>query len=205
MANSNYTAERIRRYWGRDATVVHPPVAVERFLENERRPGPSYVVLGRVVPYKRVDLAVAACARLGRPVTVVGEGRGLAPARAAGGPGATFLGRVSDEQVASILSEARAVICCADEDFGIVPVEAQAAGVPVIAYGVGGHRDSIVDGRHGVFFGEQTVESLVDAIERFEGLAFDVDVLRANAKRFSTQRFHSEVARVIGAVADPHG
>jgi nucleoside-diphosphate-sugar epimerase/glycosyltransferase involved in cell wall biosynthesis len=201
MANSTYTAERIRRYWGRSATVVHPPVAVERFLELEPRPGPSYVVLGRVVPYKRVDLAVAACARLGRPVTVVGEGRGLKQARAAAGPGAIFLGRVSDEEVASILSQARAVICCADEDFGIVPVEAQAAGVPVIAYGVGGHRDSVVDGLNGVLFGEQTVACLAAAIERFEGLTFDVEILRANAKRFSTQRFHGEVARVIGALA----
>jgi nucleoside-diphosphate-sugar epimerase/glycosyltransferase involved in cell wall biosynthesis len=204
MANSNYTAERIRRYWGRSATVVHPPVAVERFLTLERRAGAAYVVLGRVVPYKRVDLAVAACARLGRPVTVVGEGRGLKQARAAAGRGAQFLGRVSDEEVASILSQARAVICCADEDFGIVPVEAQAAGVPVIAYGVGGHRDSVVDGRNGVLFGEQTGDSLAAAIERVEGLAFDVDVLRANAKRFSTQRFHREVADVIGAVANGH-
>ncbi|MDP9227054.1 MAG: NAD-dependent epimerase/dehydratase family protein [Actinomycetota bacterium] len=204
MANSSYTAERIRRYWDRSATVVHPPVVVERFLEQERRAGPSYVVLGRVVPYKRVDLAVAACARLGRPVTVVGEGRGLAQARAAAGRGARFLGRVSDGEVESILSEARAVICCADEDFGIVPVEAQAAGVPVIAYGVGGHRDSVEDGRHGVLFAEQTVEAVTAAIERFEGLAFDSEVLRANAARFSTPRFHREVVSVLAPLAADH-
>jgi nucleoside-diphosphate-sugar epimerase/glycosyltransferase involved in cell wall biosynthesis len=204
MANSNYTAERIRKYWGRTATVVHPPVAVERFSELERRTGPSYLVLGRIVPYKRVDLAVAACARLGRPVTVVGEGRGLRQARAAAGRGATFLGRVSDAELGSILSEAKAVICCADEDFGIVPVEAQAAGVPVIAYGVGGHLDSVDDGRHGVLFPEQTLESLVETIERFERMSFDVDVLRANARRFSTQRFHSQVIDVLSAVAAAH-
>jgi GlcNAc-P-P-Und epimerase len=201
MANSSYTAERIRRYWDRSATVVHPPVAVERFLEEERRPGPSYVVLGRVVPYKRVDLAVAACARLGRPVTVVGEGRGLEQARMAADGRARFVGRISDVEVASILSEARAVICCADEDFGIVPVEAQAAGVPVIAYGVGGHRDSVEDGRHGVLFGEQTVESVSEAIERFEGLSFDPELLRANAARFSTPRFHREVVAVLARFA----
>jgi glycosyltransferase involved in cell wall biosynthesis len=205
MANSTYTADRIRRYWGRDATVVHPPVAIERFLDLERRPGDSYVVLGRVVPYKRVDLAVAACARLGRPVKVVGEGRGLAEARAAGGGNATFLGRLSDAEVAAIFAEAKAVICCADEDFGIVPVEAQAAGVPVIAYGVGGHRDSVVDGQHGVFFGEQTVESLVDAIERFEQMSFDVDVLRSNSKRFSIDRFYHEVACVLTTVTATDG
>jgi glycosyltransferase involved in cell wall biosynthesis len=203
MANSTYTAERIRRYWGRAAKVVHPPVQVERFLDVERRSGDGYVVLGRVVPYKRVDLAVAACARLGRPVTVVGEGRDLPRARAAAGPNATFLGRVPDEALPSILSTARAVICCADEDFGIVPVEAQAAGVPVIAYGVGGHRDSIEDGAHGVLFSDQTVEGVVSAIERFEDLTFVEEVLRANASRFSKHRFWGQVAGVLNDVAEP--
>jgi len=197
MANSTYTADRVRRYWGRRATVVHPPVAVERFLDLPRRPGDRYVVLGRIVPYKRADLAVAACARLGRPVTIVGDGRALEQARAVAGPGATFLGRVSDEEIAAILSEAKAVICCADEDFGIVPVEAQAAGVPVIAYGIGGHRDSVEDGRHGVLFYEQTIEAVAEAIERFEQMEFDPEVLRENAQRFSTDRFHEEVAGVV--------
>jgi nucleoside-diphosphate-sugar epimerase/glycosyltransferase involved in cell wall biosynthesis len=202
MANSSYTADRIRRYWGRSATVVHPPVTVDRFEGLERRPGGSYVVLGRVVPYKRADLAVAACARLGRPVTVVGEGRALHQARAVAGPDATFLGRVSDEEVEAILSQARAVICCADEDFGIVPVEAQAAGVPVIAYGVGGHSDSVEDGRQGVLFYDQTVQAVMAAIERFEQLEFAPAVLRENARRFSTERFHQEVTRVLLGVAD---
>jgi nucleoside-diphosphate-sugar epimerase/glycosyltransferase involved in cell wall biosynthesis len=202
MANSTYTAQRIRRYWERGATVVHPPVAVERFLSLERDPGEEYVVLGRVVPYKRVDLAVAACAQLARRVTVVGDGRALKSVRAAAGPGATFLGRVPDDELGPILARARAVLCCADEDFGIVPVEAQAAGVPVIAYGVGGHRDSVEDGRHGVLFDDQTVESVVAAIERFERSSFDVDVLRANALRFSRERFYEQVVEVLTSVAE---
>jgi nucleoside-diphosphate-sugar epimerase/glycosyltransferase involved in cell wall biosynthesis len=203
MANSTYTAERIRRYWGRQATVVHPPVQVERFQHVERRPSDTYVVLGRVVPYKRVDLAVAACARLGRPVTIVGEGRDLPRVRAAAAPTGTFLGRVPDAGLPSILSTARAVICCADEDFGIVPVEAQAAGVPVIAYGVGGHRDSVEDGTHGVLFSEQSVESVVSAIERFEDMTFDADAARENASRFSKRHFLRQVARVLDYEAKP--
>lgn len=203
MANSTYTAERIRKYWGRRATVVHPPVQVERFLEVERRPSDNYVVLGRVVPYKRVDLAVAACARLGRRVTVVGDGRDLPSVRAAAAPTATFLGRVPDAALPSILSSARAVICCADEDFGIVPVEAQAAGVPVIAYGVGGHRDSVEDQKHGVLFSEQTVDSVVSAIERFEGMTFDENLARENASRFSKRRFLEQAARVVSDAAEP--
>jgi nucleoside-diphosphate-sugar epimerase/glycosyltransferase involved in cell wall biosynthesis len=201
MANSRYTADRVSRYWGRSATVVHPPVAVERFLPLERRPGERYVVLGRIVPYKRTDLAVAACATLGRPVTVVGDGRAVDQTRAAAGRDAEFLGRASDEEVAAILSQAKAVICCADEDFGIVPVEAQAAGVPVIAYGVGGHRDSVEDGRHGVLFQEQTVDAVAAAIERFERMNFEEAVLRQNAERFSVERFHREVVDVLLALA----
>jgi nucleoside-diphosphate-sugar epimerase/glycosyltransferase involved in cell wall biosynthesis len=204
MANSTYTADRIRRYWDRAATVVHPPVAIERFLERERQPGDAYLVLSRVVPYKRVDLAVAACALLGRKVTVVGDGRALDQVREAAGRDATFLGRVPDDELGQLLSEAKAVICCADEDFGIVPVEAQAAGVPVIAYGVGGHRDSVVDGRHGVFFTRQSVEGVAGAIERFERLTFDPDALRENAARFSSERFRQQVVRVLSAVAEGH-
>jgi glycosyltransferase involved in cell wall biosynthesis len=109
---------------------------------------------------------------------------------------------VPDDELGPILARARAVLCCADEDFGIVPVEAQAAGVPVIAYGVGGHRDSVEDGRHGVLFGDQTVESVVAAIERFEHLSFDVDALRANALRFSRERFYEHVVDVLASVAE---
>jgi glycosyltransferase involved in cell wall biosynthesis len=109
---------------------------------------------------------------------------------------------VPDDELGPILARARAVLCCADEDFGIVPVEAQAAGVPVIAYGVGGHRDSVEDGRHGVLFDDQTVESVVAAIERFERSSFDVDVLRANALRFSRERFYEQVVEVLTSVAE---
>ena len=146
VANSAYVAARIRRFYGREAHVVHAPVDVDHYLQIERRPGgPSggddfYLVFGRVVPYKRVDLAIAGAALAGRTVKVAGGGRGLEAVRAQAGPSAELLGRVSDTERDALMAQARALLFPGEEDFGIVPVEAQAAGLPVIAYGVGGAR-----------------------------------------------------------------
>jgi glycosyltransferase involved in cell wall biosynthesis len=197
IANSNHVAARIAKYYRREARVVHPPVDVERHLGRERRPQDYYLVLGRLVPYKRADLAVAACAALGRPVKVVGDGRAMEGVRAAAGPGAEFLGRVSDEEVVELLAGARALLFPGEEDFGIVPVEAQAAGVPVVAWGVGGVRDSVVDGETGVLFAEQTVASLAAAILELEGLDLNESAIRANARRFAPERFRAELTEVI--------
>lgn len=197
VANSRHVADRIAHHYRRTATVIHPPVDVERFLGIPRRPSDYYLALGRVVPYKRVDLAVAACARLGRPLKVAGDGRALDAARALAGPGTEFLGRVADADLPALLAGARALLFPGEEDFGIVPVEAMAAGVPVIAYGVGGARDSVIDGETGLLFHEQTVESLSAAIERFEQLDFDEDELREHARRFGPERFHAELAELV--------
>ncbi|HEX4838542.1 MAG TPA: glycosyltransferase [Solirubrobacteraceae bacterium] len=200
-ANSSYVAERIERHYGRGARVIHPPVDIDRFLAIERSPRDYYLVLGRVVPYKRVDLAVAACARLGRPVKIAGDGRALEGARAAAGPDAEFLGRVPDAELPSLLGGARALLFCAEEDFGIVPVEAQAAGLPVIAYGVGGVRDSVLDSSTGVLFDAQTTESVCDAIRRFERIELDEATLRDNARRFDPPRFQRELADLIACAS----
>jgi glycosyltransferase involved in cell wall biosynthesis len=197
VANSNHVAGRIRKHYRRDAVVVHPPVDVERHLYRPRNTQDYYLVLGRIVPYKKVDLAVGACATLGRPVKVVGEGRGLEAARAAAGPGAEFLGYLPDADVAELLSGARALLFPAEEDFGIVPVEAQAAGVPVIAYGAGGIRDTVVENETGVFHAEQTVTSVASAILQAESMRFDEHKLRANARRFAPERFRAEMADVL--------
>ena len=197
VANSNHVAGRIRKHYRRDAIVVHPPVEVERHLHRPRREDDYYLVLGRVVPYKKVDLAVGACATLGRPVKVIGEGRGLEAARAAGGPDAEFLGYQPDQDVAELLSGARALLFPGEEDFGIVPVEAQAAGVPVIAYGAGGVRDTVVEGETGVFHAEQTVTSVASAILQFESMEFDEYRIRANARRFGPARFRAEITDVL--------
>jgi glycosyltransferase involved in cell wall biosynthesis len=217
VANSRHVAERIQRYYGRTAEVVNPPVDVEHFLGLERAHGDAaggsgdggalgdaggagdyYFAFGRVVPYKRVDLAVAACAQLGRPLKIAGDGRALDAVRAtAREDGIEFLGKVDADERDRLLAGASALLFPGEEDFGIVPVEAQAAGLPVIAYGVGGAAETVIDGRTGVLFDEQSAGALARAIERFEGLALDEQALRENARRFGRERFRAEMADVI--------
>jgi glycosyltransferase involved in cell wall biosynthesis len=199
VANSHNVADRIRRYYGRTAEVVNPPVDVARLLSLPRDPGDHYLVFGRVVPYKRVELAVAACARLGRHLRVAGDGRAMASVRAAatGHDGIELLGRVEDAERDALMGSARALLFPGEEDFGIVPVEAQAAGLPVIAYRVGGASETVLDGETGVLFDEQSALGLAGAIERFEGLELDERAVRANAERFERERFRAEMAGVI--------
>jgi glycosyltransferase involved in cell wall biosynthesis len=197
MANSHFVADRIRRFYGRESEVLHPPVNVAPMLARPRRGAGHYLFLSRLVPYKRADLAVAACARLERPLKVVGEGRGAAAAHAVSGPTVEFLGRLSDAALTEALAGAKALIFPAEEDFGIVPVEAQAAGVPVIAYGRGGVRDTVVDGRTGVLFDEQTVDSVCDAILRFESRDWPEAPLREHAAAFEPERFRRGLAEYL--------
>jgi glycosyltransferase involved in cell wall biosynthesis len=202
VANSRYVAQRIERYYARSAEVVHPPVDVDHFLGLERQPRDYYLAFGRVVPYKRVDLAVTACARLGRQLKVAGDGRALDAVRAQAGEGTEFLGMVSEAERDRLLGGARALLFPGEEDFGIVPVEAQAAGVPVIAYGIGGAAETVLDGRTGVLFGEQSAAALAAAIERFEGLRLDRQDARENARRFGRERFRGEMAAVIDRASE---
>ena len=206
VANSRHVANRIERYWERSAEVVHPPVDVEHFLALDRAPEDYYLVFGRVVPYKRVDLAVGACVAIDRHLKVAGGGRALSEMRAETDPRASidFLGRVGEEQRDRLLEGARALLFPGEEDFGIVPVEAQAAGVPVIAYGVGGATESVRDGETGVLFDTQSTRSLADAIERFEQMALDEQGVRANARQFGQERFRLEMARAIDRAWQAH-
>jgi glycosyltransferase involved in cell wall biosynthesis len=204
VANSQHVAARIRRYYGRSAQVVHPPVDVEHFLSLERSPEDYYLVFGRVVPYKRVDLALAACSQLGRRLVVAGDGRALPALRAGAPPGVEFRGKVSDSERDELLQGARALLFPGEEDFGIVPVEAQAAGVPVIGFGVGGLAESVADGVTGVLFAEQSVAALAAAIERFESLQLEQRAARESASAFGRERFRARMATVIDESARAH-
>jgi glycosyltransferase involved in cell wall biosynthesis len=197
VANSTFVAERIRRCWGREASVIHPPVDVKRFATVSHEPEDHYLFLGRLVPYKRAELAASACARLNRPLKVVGSGRGMKALMSVAGPRTELLGHVPDDQLPELLSGARALLFPGEEDFGIVPVEAQAAGLPVIAYGSGGVRDSVVDGVTGVLFDEPTVDGLCSAIERFEGLSLIDRDLRRQAAQFKPERFADQFAALV--------
>ncbi len=205
VANSRNVADRIRRYYGRTAEVVNPPVDVTGLLASPRSPGEDYLVFGRVVPYKRVELAVTACARIGRTLKVAGDGRAMSSVRAAaeGTTGIDLLGRVADAERDALMGSARALLFPGEEDFGIVPVEAQAAGLPVIAYEVGGASETVVDGRTGVLFNEQSALGLAGAIERFEGLELGESTIRENATRFGRERFRAEMAAVIERASKP--
>ena len=199
VAISDHIAERIRRVYDRDAEVIHPPVDVARFRLAERVDD-YYLVVSALVPYKRVDLAIAAASRLGRRLLVVGTGPEAARLRAQAGPGVEFLGWRSDAEVAELYSRCRAVLFPAVEDYGIVPLEAAAAGRPTIALARGGALETMIGLNQGVaptavFFTEQTEGALADAILAFEAAAtrFDPAALRARAVRFDRPVFRDRL------------
>ncbi len=206
VANSAFVAERIRRIYGRESTVVHPPVDVDFFGASIQCPHPAglepksyYLYAGELRDYKRPDLAVEACLRMGRKLVVVGNGkmRESLMRRIDGKGEIIFLGRVSDEGLRSVFANARALLFPGVEDFGIVPVEAQAAGTPVIALGRGGALETVRGGETGVFFSDPTAESLCRAIEAFEGTAWNSEACRRNASAFSMAVFKSRMRSVL--------
>lgn len=205
IANSRYTAQRIWRAYRREAAVIHPPVDVERFRVNEKKEG-FFLFVSRLVPYKKADLVVAAFTKLGMPLAVVGDGPQFEECRRLAGKNVEFLGYQDDAIIADLMSRARALVFAAEEDFGIVPVEAQACGTPVIVYGKGGVEDTVVpatgdnwETATGIFFHEQSVEALEAAVRQFldwEGL-FRPEVLRRNAERFGRETFKREIATFV--------
>lgn len=192
IANSEYVKRRIKKIYGRDATVIYPPVDVDRFHISSKKED-FYLVVSRLVPYKKVDLVVEAFRKLpDRKLIVIGEGPELKRIKKLAGKNVEFLGHQIFENLADYYARARALIHPQVEDFGIVPVEAMASGTPVIAYARGGAAETVVDGRTGVLFHNQTPGSLVRAIRKFETMEFDPYELRQHSTRFNTERFRKE-------------
>lgn len=199
VAASHYVARRIWKVYRRDAQVIYPPVDVDRFHPRRRREE-FYLTVSRLVPYKRVDLLVEACSRSRRPLVVIGDGPERRRLQSLAGPTVTLMGEQPDAVVEDHMARCRAFLFAADEDFGIAPVEAQAAGAPVIAYGRGGVTETILPGVTGLFYREQRPESLLDALRAFErgDIRFDAVTIRRQAERFRRERFHRELEAFVG-------
>lgn len=193
VANSNYIAHRIKKCYNREARVIYPPVDVDRFVISDRKDS-YFITVSRLVPYKRLDLAIEAFNELGLPLLIIGEGPAKKDLMRKAKKNITFLGHLPAGQVENYLSRARAFVFCAEEDFGIVNVEAQASGIPVIAFGRGGALETVIDGKTGLFFYKHTVESLKSSIKDFlsKEHRFDPAEIRKNALRFPRSRFEKE-------------
>lgn len=203
VANSTAVADRIERWWGVPVQVVAPPVDVARFTPDGATDGDYFLVAGRLVPYRRVDLAIRAAQRAGVRLVVAGDGRNDAALRRIAGDGTVFLGRVSDAEMVRLQREAIATVMPGEEDFGIVPVEAMAAGTPVLARAAGGALDTVVPGVSGVLVpdgpDEQFIEDLAAAMRDLRPAEFDRTVLRAHAECFSVPAFQERMRAIVAA------
>jgi glycosyltransferase involved in cell wall biosynthesis len=200
IANSPIVAERIRKYYRRDAVYIPPPVDASRFpFDPALQPDDYFLILSRLVPYKRIDLAIQACNQLQLPLAIIGTGRDLEQLKRLAGPTIRFLGRLSDEQVVHYYTHCRAFIFPGEEDFGITPLEAQACGRPVIAYGAGGALASVIDGVTGSFFHEPTVDSLATVLATFDERRFNPSIIHNHALEFDTPRFQRRILQFVEA------
>lgn len=212
LANSEFIARRIRKVYGRDSAVLYPPVDVDRFTVGVEKDS-FYLTASRMVPYKMIPLIVEAFSRMPeKTLIVIGDGPEFGRAKAAAGSNVQLLGFQSTDVMVEYMQKARAFVFAAEEDFGITPVEAQACGTPVIAYGKGGALETVVgaeggSSRTGVFFGAQTVEQICEAVRTFECLPIPIsaDACRRNAERFSVEAFRSGLRELVdGAIRAHH-
>jgi len=201
IAISTEIQRRIKRVYGRDSTIIYPPVDTKRYAPSSTVEDYCLVV-SRLVPYKRVDLAVQACTKLGLPLLVAGAGRDRERLERMAGPTVEFLGRVPDRDLPDLMARCRVFLFPGREDFGIAPVEAQAAGRPVIAYRGGGALDTVVEGKTGLFFDGQTTGSLCETLTALADTRFDQRVIRANAERFDVSEFVQGITRYVEACLD---
>jgi glycosyltransferase involved in cell wall biosynthesis len=203
IANSKHTKAEIKKYYNRDSEVIYPPVNIERFKTKAKSIRNGFLIAGRQTPYKRFDLAVDACSRLGVPLTVIGNGPEHENLLKIAGPRVTFLTNVKDEDMPHYFQRAVAFIFPSTDDFGIVAVEALTAGTPVIAFRGGGALDYVKDGKTGIFFEEQTAESLAEAIRNFDPAKFNSQQISKTTTKFSpeifTKSFQNFIKRTLRA------
>jgi glycosyltransferase involved in cell wall biosynthesis len=202
VANSAHVAGRIRRYYNREATIVYPPVDTIFYHSDATPPGQHFLIVSALVPYKRIDVAIEACRRVGAALRIVGDGPDRERLEQLAGGDAEFVGRLSDEQIRDEYRRALAVLLPGEEDFGIVPVEAQACGRPVVALARGGALETIVPEETGVLFQELTPGCMEAALEQVAATQFDPERLRANALRFSRERHVERMHTVIAETLD---
>lgn len=201
IANSQNVAKRIWKHYRRESVVIHPPVRCKLFNLSDIDED-YFLILSRLVPYKKVDLAVKAFNELGLPLVVIGDGVEREKLESIAKDNIKFLGRQPDSVIKEYYSKCRAFLFPGDEDFGITPLEAQASGRPVIAFGKGGALETVVENETGVFFGEQTADSLKDAVKRFENIKFDKQIIRRHAEEFDEEIFKDKISNFINSKYD---
>jgi glycosyltransferase involved in cell wall biosynthesis len=197
VAISHYVAGRIRRYYNREATVVYPPVDTDFFHPDATTPERFALIVSALVPYKRIDVAIAACARAGVPLTIVGDGPERAALERNAPPTTRFLGRVSDEDIRALYRRAAVALLPGEEDFGIVPLEAQACGRPVVALSRGGALETVKPGETGLLVDELSADAFADAVAGAVDRRFDAGTIRRHAEQFSRSRFGDEIAALV--------
>lgn len=207
LANSNYIKNRIKKYYHRDSQVIYPPVNVNKFspAKNPKDIKDYYLFVSRLIGYKKCDLVIEAFNKLELPLKIIGRGPEKKQLQKMAKSNIEFLGYLSDEEMKKYYREAKAFVFAAEEDFGIVPVEAMAAGRPVIAYGKGGAAETVVDGRTGLLFYKQSAESLVEAVKKFKPEKYKVSDIRHQAERFSEERFRKEFKKAVEKIIFSNG
>lgn len=203
IANSYYVAKKIKKIYGKDSLVIYPPVDISLFSLRDKKED-FYITAGRLVPYKKVDLIVEAFSRLkDRKLIVIGKGSEIRKLKSIATKNIDFIGHVDEKTLANYLGRAKAFIFAAEEDFGILPVEAQGCGTPVIAFRGGGVTETVIDGKTGIFFEEQSAQAIIDAVKKFEEIEerFSPAEIRKNSERFSTERFREEIISFIQSIS----
>jgi glycosyltransferase involved in cell wall biosynthesis len=197
IANSTTVQERISRLYNRKSIVVPPPVNNRFFNKGKFERDEYFLAIGRMVPYKRFDLLIKLANELKIPLHVAGRGPEEARLRAAAGPTVKFLGYVNDKDLPELYSKAKAVLFPQFEDAGVVPLEAQACGTPVIAYGKGGVLDTVIPNKTGIFFSEQTIDSMADALKKFSSMRFSSEEIKKHAEQFCSVKFKEKILKIV--------